>query len=514
MTKANDIEVRNVDIVVIGGAGAGMAAALRAFEKGIKNVIILEKNKRLGGCTVLPYGMLAVESPAQQRLGIKENVDDIWLDHMNRAGWNCDGKLVRKWLIASGDIIRWLEKKGMFFDDVVVFSGDRKLCHTITTSNKEMGSVLVECLVEELNKDGIETLCETRAYKLLTDPDGAISGVLAKQGDKELQLNTKSVIIATGSISANRELAKRLAPNVEFGSTKIMAAVKHNTGDGFLMVEELGGKAGAVMPLFLGPNSHGNNIRIGLIVRRPHLLTVNKNGERYTNEAIHATHRFGCIAGVTLQRQPDRICYPIIDENLLRHWIDSKELVSSLEVGQSRSKSDSDFMDGFEPGKSRVFDSNPGAADWLDKLPEDIESEIAAGRAVKTDSIDEIAEFIGCEPGTLNVTISDYNRYCIRGYDNEFLKAEKYLWPVSTPPFYAFRAHQGIDTIIGGISIDHNQRVINTKDQPIKGLYAAGVATSGFLGDGYSFPGSELGYTMYSGYAAGANAAKYIQGKK
>ena len=37
------------ELVVIGGGPAGMAAALAAEEKGIKDILILERDKELGG---------------------------------------------------------------------------------------------------------------------------------------------------------------------------------------------------------------------------------------------------------------------------------------------------------------------------------------------------------------------------------------------------------------------------------------------------------------------------------
>jgi NADPH-dependent 2,4-dienoyl-CoA reductase/sulfur reductase-like enzyme len=43
---------REIDIAVIGGGAAGLAAAIKAKEKGIENVVILERNEELGG--ILP----------------------------------------------------------------------------------------------------------------------------------------------------------------------------------------------------------------------------------------------------------------------------------------------------------------------------------------------------------------------------------------------------------------------------------------------------------------------------
>ncbi len=40
---------RNVDIAIIGGGPAGLAAALSAREAGVKDVLILERDTKLGG---------------------------------------------------------------------------------------------------------------------------------------------------------------------------------------------------------------------------------------------------------------------------------------------------------------------------------------------------------------------------------------------------------------------------------------------------------------------------------
>ena len=58
-----------VDLVIIGGGPAGLAAACKAWESGLRDILILERDKELGGIlnqctTVLACTALASSSPA------------------------------------------------------------------------------------------------------------------------------------------------------------------------------------------------------------------------------------------------------------------------------------------------------------------------------------------------------------------------------------------------------------------------------------------------------------------
>jgi fumarate reductase flavoprotein subunit len=56
------------------------------------------------------------------------------------------------------------------------------------------------------------------------------------------------------------------------------------------------------------------------------------------------------------------------------------------------------------------------------------------------------------------------------------------LRPVRQPPFHAIRLCAGITYTMGGIAIDARARVINERQRPIPGLFAAGSCTGGIEG--------------------------------
>ena len=78
--------MRDYDVVVVGGGGAGLAAASMAASLG-RRVALLEKNEALGGTTAYSVGSVsATSTPHQLRVGILDSPEDHWRDLQLFAG--------------------------------------------------------------------------------------------------------------------------------------------------------------------------------------------------------------------------------------------------------------------------------------------------------------------------------------------------------------------------------------------------------------------------------------------
>ena len=73
---------------------------------------------------------------------------------------------------------------------------------------------------------------------------------------------------------------------------------------------------------------------------------------------------------------------------------------------------------------------------WFDS---DFEKYLASGDIIKADTIEELAEKLEFPADELKKTVDRYNELCHNGYDEDFFKPAQYLIPIETPPFYAVK---------------------------------------------------------------------------
>ena len=111
------------------------------------------------------------------------------------------------------------------------------------------------------------------------------------------------------------------------------------------------------------------------------------------------------------------------------------------------------------------------------------------------------------DAAALQATVERYNELCAKGSDDDFGKPAGYMIPVEGDTYYAFRMTPGSSVTFGGLQIDTGAHVLDTNDQPIPGLYAAGeVAFTGLFDAEYPCCGMAIGSAIYYGRVAAANA--------
>ena len=451
----------SADLVIIGGGGAGLAAALTAAEKGIRNIIVLETRGAAGGNTAMATGLFACESPVQARQRIVADKDILFKRAMDWARWSrVNPRIFRAFLNKSGDTIRWLEQMGLEFNIIAFFPNQEPRVEHVPQGR---GAQLTRVLTEKCREAGVEILLHCGAKKLLTDKKSRLTGVLTEEGQ---EIKTGSVIIATGGFAGNKKLLKKYCPLYYdgFGVRGLPL-----TGDGLLIAEEAGAAIEDFVTLLKeGPRVDQHTWPLMSMERDPLTVWVNKRGERFADEAMGA-HPFE--AGNAILRQPGKVIYCMLDTSILQML---SEKTPNLEIA--------------------------------------LRAEVNRGRVTKAEAWDEVAEWIGAKPAALKATVEEYNDYCNHGYDETFAKERRWLLPLQRPPYYAIKCEAHLLDTIGGIRINEKMEVLNKQDEPIHGLYAAGVATSGWEAESYcsDLSGSAFGYAINSGRIAGENAAASI----
>ena len=129
------------------------------------------------------------------------------------------------------------------------------------------------------------------------------------------------------------------------------------------------------------------------------------------------------------------------------------------------------------------------------------------------DTIEELATKAGLPKDTLAKTVNRYNELVEKGIDEDYGVDPKLLkWnAIKEPPFYAVAYWPNVYTIGVGLVCNEDNQVINTDDEPIKGLYAAGNAGGSFFG--YYYPVSGFSAAGVSHALVGPLAAAAALGK-
>ena len=114
--------------------------------------------------------------------------------------------------------------------------------------------------------------------------------------------------------------------------------------------------------------------------------------------------------------------------------------------------------------------------------------ETAALPPEQSDTIGGLAEKLGLDPAKLEATVSEFNAACgpgdwdptrMDGKETSGITPPKSNWanPIAEAPFSGFPMTAQVKFTFGGLKVDTDGRVLNTNEEPIPGLYAAGEIT-------------------------------------
>src|SRR5256885_3338175 len=265
------------DVLVVGGGGAGCAAALHAHAAGAK--VIMATKLRLGDSnSVMAQGGMQI-SVAPEDSPVTHFVDTLKGGHMQN-----DHQLLKVMVEEGPSIAKWLLGLGVLFDrdgdgNLHVKKGGGSSKPRLLTCSDYTGLEIMRVLKDEVLNQKIQLLEFSAAVELLSDRGGACTGAVLRDLDNKrlVVVAAKTVILATGGIG--RLHIQGFPTSNHYGATGDALPMAYRLGAKLLQIDTFQyHPTGAVYPEQLV----GALVTEGIRSEGGHL--VNAKGERFVNE--------------------------------------------------------------------------------------------------------------------------------------------------------------------------------------------------------------------------------------
>jgi succinate dehydrogenase/fumarate reductase flavoprotein subunit len=497
------------DVVVVGGGGSGLAAAIEARSLG-RQVILLERNEQLGGSTAKSIGSItATNTPHQLRKGIRDCPDDHFEDmarfsaaskrvRESRYQINDNTALRRVFVDNVPETFRWLMGLGVEFYGPLPEAPHRKpRMHNVLPNS----GAYIYHLERAARRTGVEILTSVRAQRLLVEQRSVV-GVSCDSADGPAEYRARGgVVLTCGDFSGDPAMRTQYLAE---GFEEVQPVNPANAGDGHKMVLALGGRiahtglhsagirfqppppswitalppqrifmrlvnwAMETLPTWL-LRPVVMSFLTTILVPSPKLfkagaVLINARGERFLDELDSPSD----TSTPVLARQPDRLAYVLLDGKLAEKFSQWPHYVSTAPG----------FAYAFVPDYRRTRKDIFHQASTLEAL---------AGR-------------IGMAAETLKKTVADYNASLASSGTAAGRE------PLDRGPYIAMGpVRHYLNFSDSGVAVDTRLRVLGPNDKPVPGLFAAGfIGMGGMLLEGH---GHHIGWAFTSGRLAGRHAA-------
>lgn len=454
------MKTEKTEVIVVGGGSAAFEAAVCARQSGAEKVVMLEKapepefggNARFShtgfrffysGAEEIRQFLYDLDESTFRLMHIPPYTADEFIGDLQRVTRGRINKELAEVLInESNAAIHWMLDLGIKWEPAsyVVVDGRYYFERGIVIHpTGGIGGGLSQLLQwrEIATRMGIELRYESRASALHGN-DRRVDGVRVSNPIEEYDLLGNAVILCSGGFQANTEMrARYLGTNADLMKVR---GSKHDTGEVLQMALALGAKSAGhwqgahATPIDASfPDVEVSNKanRYGYIYG----ITVNSMGQRFFDEG-EAQHSYTYAkTGWAVLSQPGAVAYQIFDQK-------------GLPLLNQR------YYSHAEP--------------------------------IEAPSISELASKIGIEPVVLAHTVDDFNKAARDDIEFDPTKPDgkcttgvvprKSNWAIriDKPPFQAYPVTGGITFTFGGLLVNRTAQVLNTSNQPIRGLYASG----------------------------------------
>ena len=481
--------------MVVGGGGAGLAAAIEAALGGA-TVLVLEKNPHCGGSTAWSVGSISVNgSPHQRRLAIDDCPQAHFEDLGQLAGVlaHRDNVSLRRLLVEHiTETFDWLCALGLVFTGPMPEPPHRvPRMHNVLPNS----SALAKRLVLKARALGVAIRLQARVTALLRNGDGTFTAKLTLVHQGTTEVSARAVVLAAGDYSANRQL---LAELVSPAASQWNAVNVSATGDGLVLGRRLGGV-----------------VVNGDLVRGPVLRFVPPPTRPWI-ERLPSHPLLAHGLRVAFERLPRGIVRAL----LMRFLTTALGLSSRLQdAGALMVNRRGERLDASSGGYAQavaqdkdgegyvVFDAN--IASQFERWPNFISTAPGVAYAYLSDylrsrrdvchvaqDIERVATQAGVDGGALKRVLHEHN---------QSMSTANHRGAIDRPPYYVLGPVKAyIPFTEGGLAVNDQLEVLNADRRPIGQLYAAGSnGQGGVLLEGH---GHHLGWAFVSGRLAGRYA--------
>jgi fumarate reductase flavoprotein subunit len=444
-SKTKGMCVMSADVIVIGGGFAGLTAANRCAEHGLKVVVLEAGADPLYWCNSrITTGALhiAFRSP-------REAADDLFDVIMETSGGTARRDLARAITSRAAATIDWMKQAGAEFIDHPRRSNGVQMLAPLRIMRAGLDwetrgpNLFLQKLENSLLAGGGELRRGCRATVIEQD-NGCITGVTYEGPAGAETLAGRVVVIADGGFQANEELVGRHITSRGGDLQRRNAGT--GRGDGLRMAMDIGA-ASVGLDTFYGHVLSRDAMENDQLWPYPQVdlicgqsLVVDRTGQRFADEGQGGIYMANAIA---------RLAEPL----------------SATAIFDAAVWEDAKTTDNVPPNPS---------------LPDN------GGTVIEAADLPTLAKKAGIDADGLTNTIDAYNRFVAAGGKTPLspVRTAKDIkaFPVATPPYYAIPVCAGITVTSGGLAVNGQGAVVDADDKPIVGLYAAGSAVGGIEG--------------------------------